>query len=765
MSYRARAVAMTAPWARSLVHTSLRRSLGRSQFSQPTLRYASTTASTSHTNFQGSSLPNLASEKTTAPQTLTEKILQRYSVNLPDGKVVRSGDYVQIQPHRCLTHDNTWPVAMRFMSTGATKIKDPSQLVFALDHDVQNKSPSNVKKYEQIQEFAKKHGVNFFPAGHGIGHQIMVEELFVWPGTLCVGSDSHSNMYGALGSLGVALVRTDAAGIFATGKSWFQCPPVVQVNLLGTLPPGVRGKDVIIALCGLFPLDVLNHSVEFTGSEETMASIPMDDRLTISNMSTEWSATSAMFPIDTTLQRWLRYKATEAAMLEERTTRQRITHEMVDELFANPLRADPGAQYAKKLYLDLSTLSPYISGPNSVKISTPLHDLAKENIKVDKGYIVSCTNSRSSDLKAAAQVFQNAAKANDGKIPKIADGVKLYIAAASAREQAIAEDEGSWQTLVEAGATVLPPSCGPCIGLGTGLLEDGETGVSASNRNFKGRLGSRLAHAYLSSPEVVAASTLSGVLSGPGVYKVPEDYTGVQHGYGTGEPATIENELGNVLEQLESFIERVETTAPVGDGAAQAVTKILPGFPTKISGDINIADADNLDTDNIYAGKYTYQDDMTTEDMARVCMENYDPEFRTIIKPNDILVSGFNFGCGSSREQAATALLAKHIPLVLAGSFSNIFVRNGINNALPCLELPRLVERLRTTFGKDKIPTRRTGWTLTWDITRSKIEVQEGEGGERWEEKVGEFPENLQAIIAKGGLVGWVKNELAQAAS
>ncbi|CRK26386.1 hypothetical protein BN1723_018273, partial [Verticillium longisporum] len=172
-----------------------------------------------------------------------EKILQRYSVNLPDGKVVRSGDYVQIQPHRCLTHDNTWPVAMRFMSTGATKIKDPSQLVFALDHDVQNKSPSNVKKYEQIQEFAKKHGVNFFPAGHGIGHQIMVEELFVWPGTLCVGSDSHSNMYGALGSLGVALVRTDAAGIFATGKSWFQCPPVVQVNLLGTLPPGVRGKD------------------------------------------------------------------------------------------------------------------------------------------------------------------------------------------------------------------------------------------------------------------------------------------------------------------------------------------------------------------------------------------------------------------------------------------------------------------------------------------------------------------------------------------
>ncbi|KAL3590966.1 mitochondrial Homoaconitase [Fusarium poae] len=442
-------------------------------------------------------------------------------------------------------------------------------------------------------------------------------------------------------------------------------------------------------------------------------------------MSTEWSATSAMFPIDATLERWLRYKATEAAMLVDQTTQQRITHEMVDELFANPPRADPGAHYAKKLYLNLSTLSPYISGPNSVKISTPLHDLAAKT--------------SSSDLKAAAEVFQAAAESNGGRIPKIADGVKLYIAAASAREQAIAEDEGSWQTLIEAGAT------------GTGLLEDGETGVSASNRNFKGRLGSRLAHAYLSSPEVVAASVLNGVLSGPGVYEVPENYTGVEYGYGTGKPATIENGLGTALEQLESLIDRVQTTIPTGDDAPQVATNILPGFPSRISGEIVFADADNLDTDNIYAGKFTYQDDMTREDMAKVCLENYDPEFRSIAKPNDIFVSGFNFGCGSSREQAATALLARDIPLVVAGSFSNIFVRNGINNALPCLELPRLVERLRTVFSENKTPTRRTGWTLTWDIAKSTVEIQEGDNGERWEEKVGEFPENLQEIIAKGG--------------
>ncbi|UKZ88714.1 uncharacterized protein TrAFT101_004455 [Trichoderma asperellum] len=295
-----------------------------------------------------------------------------------------------------------------------------------------------------------------------------------------------------------------------------------------------------------------------------------------------------------------------------------------------------------------------------------------------------------------------------------------------------------------------------------GLLEDGECGISASNRNFKGRLRSRLAHAYLGSPEVVAASVLNGVLSGPGTYKVPENYSGVEYDYGTGEPETTDSKLSHALEQPESLIDRVQTAAPTGDDAAQPATKILPGFPTNISGEIVFANADNLDSDNMYAGKYTYQDDMTREGMAAVCMENYDPEFRSIAKPNDILVSGFNFGCGSSREQAATALLAKEIPLVVAGSFSNIFVRNGINNALPCLELPRLVERLRTVF-PSKIPTRRTGWTLTWDIARSVIKLQEGKNGEVWEEKVGESSENLQEIIAKGGLVGWIKHELAKA--
>ncbi len=163
------------------------------------------------------------------PQTLTEKIVQRYSLGLAKDKYIKSGDYVTLSPHHCMTHDNSWPVALKFMSIGATKIHDKKQIVMTLDHDVQNKSESNLKKYRQIEEFAKKQGVDFYPAGRGIGHQIMVEEGYAWPGTLAVASDSHTNMYGGIGCLGTPVVRTDAASIWATGRTWWQIPPIAKV--------------------------------------------------------------------------------------------------------------------------------------------------------------------------------------------------------------------------------------------------------------------------------------------------------------------------------------------------------------------------------------------------------------------------------------------------------------------------------------------------------------------------------------------------------
>lgn len=678
-----------------------------------------------------------------------------------------------------MTHDNSWPVALKFMSIGASKLDDSKQVVMTLDHDVQNKSEKNLKKYEQIEQFAKSHGVDFYPAGRGIGHQIMVEEGYSWPGTLVVASDSHSNMYGGVGCLGTPVVRTDAASIWATGKTWWQIPPVAKVTLTGVLPKGVTGKDVIVALCGLFDKDdVLNHAIEFNGSEETMMSLPIDDRLTIANMTTEWGALSGLFPVDSMLQGWLRAKATTAAMWGstvpdlKSSAATRFNHEQLDELFAKPLAADRGAEYAKQLYLDLSTLSPYVSGPNSVKVATDLNQLESQDIKVNKAYLVSCTNSRASDIAAAAKVFKEAAEKNDGKIPKIADDVKFYIAAASIPEQRAAEEAGDWQALLDAGAEPLPAGCGPCIGLGTGLLEPGEVGISATNRNFKGRMGSTDAKAYLASPEVVAASALSGKISGPGWYEKPEGWTGVRRGEGAGikddDMITAEQALEKVIGQLDGMLADAEKSfggeaeAQPSESESTSLTEVYPGFPETVSGEIVFCDGDNINTDGIYPGKYTYQDNITFEEMGQYCMSNYDTNFASVTKKGDILVTGYNFGCGSSREQAATAILSREIPLVVSGSFGNIFSRNSINNALMGLEVPRLISRLREKFGSEsKELTRRTGWKLTWDVRRSQIEIQEGPDGPKWTQKVGELPPNVQEIIALGGLEKWVKNSIS----
>lgn len=606
----------------------------------------------------------------------------------------------------------------------------------------------------------------------------MVEEGYAWPGTVTVASDSHSNMYGGVGCLGTPMVRTDAASIWATGRTWWQIPPIAKVTLTGLLPPGVTGKDVIVALCGLFNSDdVLNHAIEFTGTEETMRSIPVDDRLTIANMTTEWGALTGLFPIDSVLQSWLRARATTAAMFNPDTgSGKRFTHDKLDELLQNPLSPDPGATYAKSLYLNLSTLSPFVAGPNSVKVATPLKDLEAQDIKLHKAYLVSCTNSRASDIAAAAKVFREAAK--DGVIPKVAPGVNFYIAAASIPEQEIAEEAGDWQVLLQAGAQPLPAGCGPCIGLGTGLLEPGENGISASNRNFKGRMGSTDAKAYLASPEVVAASALKGKIAGPGWYQKPDGVEKVIIGEGNGDfeldkATSVEEALDKLLADAESLIFAAEKefldetpsktsteSASTPGEAEESLTEILPGFPEKVEGEIVFCDADNINTDGIYPGKYTYQDNVSVEKMAEVCMENYDTSFGNVAKAGDILVAGFNFGCGSSREQAATAILAKQIPLVVAGSFGNIFSRNSINNALMGVEVPRLVQRLRETFG-DKVATRRTGWRFIWDVRRSKVTVTEGESGETWSQKVGELPPNVQEIIARGGLEKWVKSQIA----
>jgi homoaconitate hydratase len=282
-----------------------------------------------------------------------------------------------------------------------------------------------------------------------------------------------------------------------------------------------------------------------------------------------------------------------------------------------------------------------------------LADIERDEIAIQKAYLVSCVNSRLEDLEAAAAVIR-------GK--KVADSVDFYVAAASAEVQNEAEGSGAWGALLEAGAHPLPSGCGPCIGLGIGLLEPGEVGISATNRNFKGRMGSREAQAYLASPEVVAASAVAGYIAGPR----PSD--GRQPEY------------------------RFITLAPKPQ--AESVD-IMAGFPQRIEGRMVFTPQDNLNTDGIYGKDHTYRD-LTVEEMARVVMENYDPSFVERVAAGNVLVGAYNFGTGSSREQAATSLQAAGIPLVIAASFSQTYLRNAFNNGLICIECAELVDRLKS---------------------------------------------------------------------
>ena len=353
--------------------------------------------------------------------------------------------------------------------------------------------------------------------------------------------------------------------------------------------------------------------------------------------------------------------------------------------------------------------------------------------------MVSCTNSRLSDIQAAADVLKG---------HKVHPNVEFYVAAASSLVQQDAEAAGAWQTIIDAGAKPLPAGCGPCIGLGTGLLKDGEVGISATNRNFKGRMGSKDALAYLASPEVVAASAVLGKIG------APEEIDG--------KPVNASPEIVKSIDLPKSSGNTGATSEePISeDDTSEASVEVLPGFPKSIQGELILCNADNINTDGIYPGKYTYQDDISREQMAEVCMENYDPEFKTKTKLDDIIISGYNFGTGSSREQAATCILARGMKLVVAGSFGNIFSRNSINNALLTLEIPELIEKLRVKYDGVNELTIRTGWFLKWDVTKALVTVADLDGEVILQQKVGELGTNLQDIIVKGGLEGWVKSEL-----
>jgi homoaconitate hydratase len=419
-------------------------------------------------------------------------------------------------------------------------------------------------------------------------------------------------------------------------------------------------------------------------------------------MTTEWGPLVGWFPVDDVTIRYLkgvhqRLKATGV---------ERFTEADIERWAKNPPQPDADALYAARITLDLSQVTPHVSGPDTVQVMASLAEMEKQHVAIQKAYLVSCVNSRLEDLAAAADVLQ-------GK--KVAPGVKFYLGAASAWVQQEAERRGIWQTLLDAGANPLPAGCGPCIGLGVGLLEPGEVGISATNRNFKGRMGSRDAKCYLASPEVVAASAVAGYIRGP-------------HSMADRAPARSYKEFAT--------------------GAAAEKVEILPGFPERVRGRLVFMPQDNVNTDAIYGKDYTYRDDMTREMMAKVVMENYDPQFAARTQAGDVIVSGFNFGTGSSREQAVTCLKAKGIPLVIAASFSQTYLRNAYNNGFLCIEVPELVNRLREQFAKEIAAKEKTlipGDEINIDFTSGLIDWR----GEKFAfPALGSVPQSL--VIAEG---------------
>tara|TARA_S200000501_G_scaffold379024_1_gene446668 strand:- start:55188 stop:57107 length:1920 start_codon:yes stop_codon:yes gene_type:complete len=604
-------------------------------------------------------------------QTLTEKIIQKYALGLQKEYVVKAGDTIWMKPRHVLTHDNTAAIISKFKKLTNKNIINSQQPVIALDHNIQDQSKINKKKYDMIRQFALKQKSFFFHPGRGIGHQIMIEEGFAFPGTFCVASDSHANIYGGIGCLGTPVVRSDAACIWATGKMWWIVPQVISVQLKNKLKPGLSGKDIILALIAkIGTKEVLNCALEFSG--DGVEYLGIDERLAIANMSTEWGALTGLFPIDKKVIDW---------MLRQHNRfpdNENFSLERIASLDLQDLSPDSDAYFYKTISVDLDSIGASITVSNSLRSIMSKNKIEKK-IKIDKAYLVSCVNSRTTDLEKAAKVLRG---------NNIHKNVELYISAASTEVLKDLKESGYWDVFIDLGAKILPPGCGPCIGLGEGLLKDGEVAVSSTNRNFPGRMGSVNSQVYLSSPKVVAESAIKGFITAKGI-KDGINYYVKKHS--TRSHDFVFNKHNMI------------------DECSKSTLLFCP--------------SNNISTDAIYPSKYTYNESLSEKEMGDLAMLNYDPNFRKMANAGDIIIAGNNFGAGSSREQAVTCLIAKGVQFVIAGSFNATYKRNALNIGFRLIECPKIVEYLKSVIPKLQ-PTNRLNKKINLNFDKNLITLQ-----------------------------------------
>jgi 3-isopropylmalate/(R)-2-methylmalate dehydratase large subunit len=412
-------------------------------------------------------------------QTFAEKILAR-KAGLTQ---VEPGQIVTVQPDKLLTHDNTAAIAKIFREIGVEKVARPEASVIVLDHVVPAATEGHAKNHQQIRQFVAEQGIaSFYDVGEGICHQVLPEKGHALPGYLIVGSDSHTPTHGAFGAFSAGIGRTEAAAVMATGEIWLMVPYSFRVVVEGRMPKGVYAKDLILHIIGDLGADGADYmSVEFSGP--VIAEMSVAGRMVLCNMVAEMGAKAGSVAPDEKTLSWLSGRTDEDL---------------------EPVLADPDAVYERTLEYDVNDLVPQVARPHTVDNVVPIDQVA--GTRIDQAFIGTCTNGRLEDFQEAARILAGR---------RIAPHTRLLILPASREVLLAALAEGLVVDLVRAGAVVLNPGCGPCLGAHEGVMAPGEVTISTANRNFKGRMGCKEAEIYLASPATVAASALTGEITDP----------------------------------------------------------------------------------------------------------------------------------------------------------------------------------------------------------------------------------------------------------
>ena len=417
----------------------------------------------------------------TKPMTITEKILASHA----DLESVAPGDLIKVRVDLALANDITAPLAIRvFHRTGRSQVFDPLKVALVADHFVPNKDIPSAEQSKIMRMFAREQGIVHYyePGDGGVEHVILPEKGLVIPGDLVIGADSHTCTYGALGAFSSGVGSTDLGVIMATGRTWLKVPPSIRVDYEGKLRPWVGGKDLILYTLGLLGVEGANYkTIEFSG--ETIHALPMDQRLTMCNMAVEGGAKNGIVEPDEITM----------AYVSRRSGRK-------PEVF----RSDRDARYERVLKVDVSTMESQVAVPHSPDNVRPVSQVG--HVALDQVFLGSCTNGRLEDLRVASDILK-------GK--SVARGTRFIVLPGSAEVYRQALREGILETLLDAGAVIGPPSCGPCLGGHLGILADGERALSTSNRNFPGRMGHVGSEVYLASPAVAAASAILGRIGSP----------------------------------------------------------------------------------------------------------------------------------------------------------------------------------------------------------------------------------------------------------